>query len=78
MVQFGDETVAFHEATASTHVFDVDTSRLVATLQQVAGTVSAADLWRDVFGRAPSGSDLETLDESLGALLQAGLAANSS
>ena len=78
MVQFGDETVAFHEATASTHVFDVDTSRLVATLQQVAGTVSAADLWRDAFGGAPSRSDLETLDESLGALLQAGLAANSS
>ena len=78
LVQFGDETVAFHEATASTHVFDVDTSRLVATLQQADGTVSGADLWRDAFGGAPSRSDLETLDESLGALLQAGLAANPS
>ena len=78
MVHFGDETVAFHEATASTHVFDQDTYRLIVTLRQGHGNRSSADLWRDAFGGAPSRSDLETLDESLGALLQAGLAANPS
>ena len=75
---FGDETVAFHEATASTHVFDKDTHRLVETLRQVDGNVSGADLWRHAFGVAPAESDYEALDQSLEALLQAGLAANPS
>lgn len=78
MVHLGDETVAFHEATASTHVFDKDTHRLVETLRQADGTVSGADLWRDAFGVAPSESDCEALNQSLEALLQAGLAANPS
>ena len=78
MVHFGDETVAFHEATASTHVFDQDTYRLIVTLRQGHGNRSRADLWRDAFGVAPSESDYEALDQSLEALLQAGLAANPS
>ena len=54
VVHFGDETVAFHEATASTHVFDQDTYRLIVTLRQGHGNRSSADLWRDAFGVAPS------------------------
>ena len=77
-MHFGDETVAFHEATASTHAFDKDTHRLVEALRQVDGNVSAADLWRVAFGVVPSESDYETLDQSLEALLRAGLAANPS
>ena len=75
-VHFGDETVAFHEATASTHVFDKDTHRLVETLRQVQGTISGADLWRDAFGVTASESDYEALDQSLEALLRVGLVAN--
>lgn len=77
-VHLGDETVAFHEATASTHVFDKDTHQLVETLRRVDGTVSAVDLWRDAFGVEPTEPDFEALDQSLEALLRAGLAANPS
>ena len=77
-VHFGDETVAFHDATASTHVFDKDTYRLVETLRQVDSNVSASVLWTNAFGVSPSESDYEALDQSLETLVRAGLAANPS
>lgn len=75
VVHWGDETVAFHEATASTHVFDADTYRLVEALRQVDGTVTGQDLWRTAFGEAPSGADCLALDATLQTLLQGGLVA---
>lgn len=78
LVHFGDETVAFHEATASTHVFDKDTHRLIETLRQADSNVSASALWTNAFRVAPSESDYEALDQSLESLLRAGLAANPS
>ena len=77
MVQLGDETVAFHVATASTHVLDEDTLRLVDTLRHRDGDVSSTDLWREAFGIDPSPSDCKVLNASLEALLHAGLVAAS-
>ena len=73
VVRFGDETVAFHEATASTHVFDEDTHRLVETLRLMDCDVTGADLWSAAFGAVPTEPDCQALDESLQALVQAGL-----
>ncbi len=73
VVHYDKETVAFHEETVSTHVFDEDTYRLVDTLRHTVGSVSNAELWRTAFGVDPSQFDNETLNASLEALLQAGL-----
>ena len=75
VVHFGGETVAFHEATASTHVFDEDTYRVVETLRHLHGDVSGTELWTRAFGVAPAPSDCEALDETLETLIQAGLVA---
>ena len=72
-VRLGDETVAFHEATASTHVFDEDTHRLVETLRLMDREVSSTELWRAAFGDAPTEPDVLALEESLLALHRAGL-----
>jgi PqqD family protein of HPr-rel-A system len=73
VVTWGDETVAFHESTASTHLFDEDAHRLVETLQQGDGEVTDTVLWNAAFGEAPTGADRQALDEILETLLQAGL-----
>ena len=73
MVTWGDETVAFHESTASTHLFDEDTHRLVETLRQGDCPVTGQMLWSAAFGGAPSGEESQALDEILGTLLQSGL-----
>lgn len=74
-VRWGDETVAFHEATASTHLFDEDTYRLVDALRRIDAAVTGADLWSAAFGDAPSDADCLALDATLQTLLQAGLVA---
>ena len=72
-VRLDDETAAFHEATASTHVFDEDTYRLVETLRLMGCDLAGTDLWRAAFGDSPSERDRQALDESMQALVQAGL-----
>jgi PqqD family protein of HPr-rel-A system len=72
-VHLGDEIVAFHEATASTHVFDADTYQLVETLRQAVGAVTSAALWRAAFGEPPAESDCQALEERLERLQQSGL-----
>jgi PqqD family protein of HPr-rel-A system len=69
----GDETVAFHEAAGSTHLFDEVTYRLVESLRQSSCSLTSADLWHAAFGAAPSGLDCQALEERLDTLLQAGL-----
>lgn len=72
-VNWGEETVAFNEATASTHCFDQDTYRLVEALRQSDRTLTRADLWSNTFSEAASASDLQALDDRLESMLQAGL-----
>ena len=72
-VPLDDEIVAFHEATASTHVFDADTHQLVETLRQADGAVTSAALWSTAFGEPPAESDCQALEEGLEKLQQAGL-----
>lgn len=74
-VHLGDEIVAFHEATASTHVFDADTHQLVQTLRQADFALTSAGLWRTAFGESPAESDCKALEERLERLLQSGLVA---
>ena len=73
LVNWGEETVAFNEATACTHAFDQDTARLVAALRVIDGTVTSAVLWEMVFGDTPSESECQALNESLEKLVMAGL-----
>ena len=73
VVHWGEETVAFYEATASTHVFDEDTARLVKVLRQGDGGMTSAVLWNTAYGDVPLVSDYQALDATLEALLQAGL-----
>lgn len=73
VVRWGDEAVAFHESTASTHVFDEDTFRLVETLRQSESAVTIASLWIAAFGEAPSRADCQTLSETLDSLSHTGL-----
>lgn len=72
-VHLGDEIVAFHEATASTHMFDADTHRLVETLRRAGDGVTSATLWSTAFGEPPADSDCQALEERLEKLQQAGL-----
>lgn len=72
-VCWGDETVAFHEATASTHVFDGDTHQLLVALRQVDRPVTSAILWNSAFGEAATESDCQALEEMLEKLHQSGL-----
>jgi PqqD family protein of HPr-rel-A system len=72
-VALDDEIVAFHEATASTHVFDPDTHQLLETLRRADGTVTSAFLWRAAFGELPTESDCQALEERLERLQQSGL-----
>ena len=72
-VHWGDDTAAFHEATASTHLFDEDTLRLVQALRHADCAVTSAVLWNTAFGEASSESDSQALDERLVTLLQAGM-----
>lgn len=72
-VHLGDEIVAFHEATASTHVFDADTHQLVETLRQAGCAVTSAALWSTAFGEPPVESDCQALEERLERLQQSGL-----
>lgn len=72
-VHLGDEIVAFHEATASTHVFDADTQQLVETLRQADCAVTSATLWRTAFGEPPAEPDCQALEERLERLQQSGL-----
>ncbi len=73
-VRWGEEVVAFHEATASTHVFDEDTVLLLKTLRALDSAVTSEVLWRATFGEAPSAADCEAIDATLETLLNAGLA----
>ena len=73
VVRWGEEIAAFHEATASTHIFDEDTARLLEVLQQGCVGVSSVVLWSTAYGVAPSASDCQALDETLETLVQAGL-----
>jgi len=72
-VHLGDEIVAFHEATASTHVFDADTHQLVETLQQADCAMTSPALWRTAFGESPTEADCQGLEERLERLQQSGL-----
>lgn len=72
-VQWGDEVVAFNEATATTHVFDEDTVQLVDALCRADRAVTSAVLWRSAFGEAPTESDCQALEELLQRLRQSGL-----
>lgn len=73
VARWGEEAVAFHEPTASTHLFDDDTRRVVEALRRLDGGVTSPGLWNTVFGDAASESDCQALDEMLESLLQAGL-----
>jgi hypothetical protein len=73
VVSFGDEVVAFHESTASTHLFDEDTHRVVEALRLGECDVNTVELWQRTFGASPSESERQALDASLGMLLHAGL-----
>lgn len=72
-VCFGDEYVAFHEATASTNVFDEDTYRLLEALRHVDRPLTGPNLWSAAFGEAATESDCQALEETLEQLRQAGL-----
>jgi PqqD family protein of HPr-rel-A system len=74
VVQWGDEIVAFHELTASTHVLDVESGRLLDCLKGSASAcMTTESLWINVFGDVPSSTDAESLNERLHALAGAGL-----
>ena len=73
MVRWAEETVAFHESTASTHLFDEDTHRLVEALQRGGCAVTSAALWTSAFGDAPTSADCLDLDRRMEILLQTGL-----
>jgi PqqD family protein of HPr-rel-A system len=73
VVDWGDELVAFHEATASTHLLDQDSVKVVQTLRDAGRAMTGAELWSTAFGEPTTGSDFQALDEMLEKLLQAGL-----
>lgn len=72
-VQLGDEIAAFHEATASTHVFDADTHQLLETLRQADCAVTSTALWNTAFGEPLAQGDCQALEERLERLHQSGL-----
>ena len=78
IVDWGDELVGFHEAAASTHVFDQDTHKVVQALQAAGCAMRVEALWSAAFGEPAMESDSEAQDEMLETLRQAGLVTASS
>jgi PqqD family protein of HPr-rel-A system len=74
MARWGDEVVAYHELTASTHLLDPETSAVLTHLKALSGgQASAAALWLRAYGEPASTADALALNESLQALAHAGL-----
>ena len=73
VVDWGDELSGFHETTASTHVFDQDTHKVIKALQMAGCAMKCELLWSAAFGEPATESDCEALEATLETLQQAGL-----
>lgn len=77
-VSWGDETVIYHESSASTHLLNADAGRVVAALKAVGQTLSSTEAWQRAFGESPQAEDCLVLEESLCALARVGLVTRTS